>query len=80
MSLIEETTFTHENKEYVIRAFQESDKIIVRVFQGNKPITPITYSVHLDTNFDFYAKHGKAGYKKLFAIAKNDFIEKPWER
>lgn len=79
MYLLKEIEFEYEEKRYKIKAFQDGEKVIVRVFLKNNPVSPITYTVSIDTNFKLKVQQGQEGFEALMEIAKEDFIKKPWE-
>jgi hypothetical protein len=46
------TQFTHSGRDFEIRATPLDNEVKVRLFEGNKPASPIVYSVSIETAFD----------------------------
>jgi hypothetical protein len=73
-------TFTFEGREYEVRVAHNGGTAIVRVFAGGKPANGYSYQVDLDTRMDFQHQYGAPVIAHLADTAKNDVIERMWDK
>lgn len=74
-----EEKFIHNETEYTIRIIERELSFDIRVFKGMAPANAYTYSISLDTSFDFGRQYGISGLRHLIDTAKADVIEGRWE-
>ena len=73
---IETVPFPHEGEEFEIRITSDESKTEIQVFSGEEPANGYTYSI----NHDLKRELNSNSLKDLVEIAKNDVINKNWER
>ena len=44
--------FSHNNRQFRVKAFQENDGWRIRVYENDRPVTAITYRVAYETDQD----------------------------
>ncbi|MBN2384608.1 hypothetical protein JXQ70_17175 [bacterium] len=72
--------FSFENKFYEIRVWQQHDAYHVRAYFNKKPANGYEYVVHALTAFAFKNRHGYHPVDDLIVSAKEDIINKTWEK
>jgi len=65
------TTFCHDGKVFEIRQFNDDKKITIKVFYGEKQVSP-AYSVDTEVAQDFFAPHANDIIDSLGKIACDD--------
>lgn len=65
--------FMHQGKEFEVRKLEANDECCIRVYCGNKLVSP-TYSVSAEIENDFRAQNGKSMIEELENTAQNDVI------
>ena len=76
----ETVTFQNDGKDYEIRITSDGFTTRIRVFLDGKPANGYTYSVDSVTAFDLRRVLGVKAIDDLIETAKNDIINKNWER
>jgi hypothetical protein len=72
--------FTFEGKDYEIRVISDGSTTYIRAFLGNRPANGYTYQVAMPVAFDFHRTFNVSAVQHLIDTAKQDVIEKNWER
>ena len=80
MKLHQKVPFSHEGKNYEIRILHDEEKISIVVFSDNYPVTGIRHHLMIPKQYDDKRVIKSKVLKEFVEIAKNDIIEKRWER
>ena len=74
--MLKENSFSHDGRNLAVRVAQQDNQFLVRVFEGNKPVTGVVYSVTIETALDGQMRGYDLGVlDELMDIAESDVTE-----
>jgi hypothetical protein len=80
MILFKKIPMQFEKKDYEIRVLYDDTTVNVVVFLNNHPFSGFRHQIQVPKKFDVKRILKTDAVKELVEIAKNDIIEKRWEK
>ena len=71
--------FNADGKDYEVRLETTGDGLTIRVFHKGEPADGYSYSITLDTAYDYKFITSQDAVKDLISLAKNNIIEHKYE-
>jgi len=79
-TIVERHPFEAHGKTYEVRITLDGADLCVRAYQSGRPANGYSYHVDLETGHDFKLLKGKDAVNELVRMAKEDVIQKRYER
>lgn len=80
MNLFKKIPFSFEEEDYEVRVYYDDDKINLLVFRDNYPVNGFRHLINIPKNSSRDSFLKSDVIEELVQVAKQDVLEKRWER